>query len=191
MSNHCYYTIDNVRKTRVYNPIHAAWQALFPSFPFGRVIDFMAPLCPITWITTSFIDCNIVHGDAVGKKNISTLYDRFSISYVDREFKTGVFRRERIPRSRIKIFETAYRSLTIVWIERKKLLNFCQRGERGDSFAIFLNEETVGLPSNYGAKCFRYNEDRFMSRNWRRWNGADEIFIPLLGSKSGSFPVRW
>lgn len=125
----------------------------------------MAPLRPITWITTSFIDCNIVHGDAVGKKNISTLYDQFSISYVDREFKTGVFRRERIPRSRIKIFETAYRSLTIVWIERKKLLNFCQRGERGDSFAIFLNEETVGLPSNYGAKCFRYNEDRFMSRN--------------------------
>lgn len=95
MSNHCYYTIDNVRKTRVYNPIHAAWQALFPSFPFGRVIDFTAPLRPITWITTSFIDCNILHGHTVGKKNISTLYDRFSISYVDREFKTGVFRRER------------------------------------------------------------------------------------------------
>ena len=78
--------------------------------------------------------------------------------------RLACFRRERIPRSRMKIFETAYRSLTIVWIERKKLLNFCQRGERGDSFAIFLNEET-GLPSKYGAKCFRYNEDRFMSRN--------------------------
>lgn len=66
--------------------------------------------------------------------------------------------RERM-RSRMKIFETAYRSLTIVWIERKKLLNFCQQGERGDSFAIFLNEETVSLPSNCGAKCFRYNEE--------------------------------